>query len=97
MKKYFCVAIIIAISGCGIFEGTKQVGQDLKEDVKISNPLTEASRKEALSRAREDVTKSRNRYEKCMKENNDNESACTHEKEMYEKSTERYMELQKTD
>lgn len=95
MTKYFCIAIIIAISGCGIFEGTKQVGKDLREDVEIDNPLTEASRKEALSRAREDVTKTRNRYEKCLNENNDNESACTREKEMYEKSTERYMELQK--
>lgn len=97
MKKFFCIVIIIALSGCGIFEGTKKVGKDLSEDINFTNPLSEASRKEALSRARSDVNKARAEYNKCLERNNDNEAACTGEKEMYEKNTERYMELQKTD
>lgn len=95
MKKFFCIVIIAMISGCGVFEGTKNVGEDLAEDVNFNNPLSEAARKEALSEARYDVNRSRQRYQECLKRSDDDESACTAEKEMYEKSTERYMELQK--
>ena len=95
MKKYICIAVILSITACGVFEGTKEVGKDLADDVNVGNPLTEASRKEALSDAREQVVITRKIYNKCLEEHNDNESACTEEKAMYEKSTERYMQLQK--
>lgn len=92
MKKYAFLAIILMLSGCGMFEGTKE---DLAEDVKFDNPMTEANRKEALYEAREDVNKARRQYNKCLEENNNSESACSQEKEAYEKTTERYMEIQK--
>jgi len=95
MKKYLCLVFIILFAGCGMYSGTKKAGKDIAEDIKVENPLTEAGRKEALGNARENVKKTRRNYDECLDNNND-ESACTAEKEMYEQSTERYMQLQKS-
>lgn len=95
MKKIGCVILVILIMGCGYVGKSKEAGKDLAEDLKIGNPLEEADIKESLLEARDDVERSKHEYQKCLKRNSGNESACTKLKAEYEESTERYIEIQK--
>lgn len=95
MKKLICLMIIVFSLGCGGYlDSSRQAGKDIAEQIGIDSPLKEANKREALIRAKEDVDRSRRAYERCLRDNNNDEAACTTEKRNYEESTERYIEIQ---
>ncbi|MGH7885865.1 MAG: hypothetical protein ACRENO_09245 [Thermodesulfobacteriota bacterium] len=94
---YSKLFIVLLLSGlvlsCGTVQKSKEFVKDnnpLKE-----NPLKEASRKQALSDAREDVLISKKEYQKCMEKNDQDVYKCVPEREKYERATDTYIEVQK--
>lgn len=70
--------------------------KESKEYIKDNSPLKEASRKESLAEAREDVKKSKKAYMKCMEQNDQDIYNCVPQREQYDKDTDRYIELQQS-
>ena len=92
MYKRFLLTVVFSfmIFGCSSIERSKEFMSE-------NNPLKEASRKENLAQAREDVKESKKAYFKCMDENDQDVYECVPEREKYDSDTERYIQLQQSE
>ena len=86
-KLLLSAALLMLVFGCSSVEKSKEFMSE-------NNPLKEASKKENLTQAREDVKRSKKAYLKCMDENDQDVYECVPEREEYDSDTERYIQLQ---
>jgi len=89
MRRLFILASIILILplfACGTFNTGK--------DIAIDSPIKESRKKQSLSKARQEVEKSRRELDNCLTKYSGDESKCQREKENYDADVEDYVSLQ---
>lgn len=92
LRLLIVLVFSVLVLSCGAVQKSKEFVKDnnpIKE-----NPLKEASKKQALSDAREDVVRSKKEYQKCMEKNDQDVYKCLPEREKYDRATDNYIEVQ---
>ena len=64
------------------------------KDIAIDNPMSESKNKQSLNEARQQVEKSRNALDQCMKASSGDQSRCGTEKAAYDQDVQKYVSLQ---
>ena len=83
---FSALILILAISGCGTLKTGKTIA--------IDNPIEASRQKKSLSDARRDVKESRRLLDKCLEQNEGDETKCKAQKENYDRDVEVYVSLQ---
>jgi hypothetical protein len=78
--------LILPLFACGTFNTGK--------DIAIDSPIKESRKKQSLSKARQEVEKSRRKLDNCLANYSGDESKCRGEKENYDSDVEEYVSLQ---
>ena len=89
MKRAFILAtliLVLPLFACGSFKTGK--------DIAIDSPVKESRKKQSLSKARQEVEKSRRVLDDCLADNSGDESKCQRQKENYDADVEEYVSLQ---
>ncbi len=89
MRRFSILAILVLILplfACGTFKSGK--------DITIDSPLKESRKNQSLSKARQEVEKSRRELDNCLAKYSGDESKCQREKENYDADVEEYVSLQ---
>ncbi len=89
MRRFSILAILVLILplfACGTFKSGK--------DIAIDSPLKESRKNQSLSKARQEVEKSRRELDNCLAKYSGDESKCQREKENYDADVEEYVSLQ---
>ena len=80
------IALIIPLFGCSTVKTGKKVA--------IDNPIESSRTKKSLSDARRDVKESRRLLDKCLEQNEGDETKCETQKENYDRDVEIYVSYQ---
>ena len=80
------LALILPIFACGTFKTGK--------DIAIDSPIKESRKKQSLSKARQEVEKSRRELDDCLEKYSGDESKCQRQKENYDADVEEYVTIQ---
>jgi len=80
------LVLILPLFACGTFKSGKGIA--------IDSPIKESRKKQSLSKARQEVEKSRRELDNCLAKYSGDESKCQREKENYDVDVEEYVSLQ---
>ncbi len=89
MHRSFILAsliLILPLFACGSFKSGK--------DIAIDSPIKESRKKQSLSKARQEVEKSRRELDNCLADYAGDESKCQRQKENYDSDVEEYVSIQ---
>ena len=89
MRRFSILAsfiLILTLFACGTFKSGK--------DIAFDSPIKESRKKQSLSKARQEVEKSRRELDNCLANYSGDETKCQREKENYNSDVEEYVSLQ---
>lgn len=89
MHRSFILAsliLILPLFACGSFKSGKEIA--------IDSPIKESRKKQSLSKARQEVEKSRRELDNCLADYSGDETKCQRQKENYDSDVEEYVSLQ---
>ncbi|NIP30321.1 MAG: hypothetical protein GTO02_09590 [Candidatus Dadabacteria bacterium] len=91
-RSFIAVLFLIFFINCGYYEKSKDYVKE--SEIIKTNPIKESSKKDSLTRARNNVKESKKEYQDCLKRNSNEETACESYREKYESDTEEYIKIQ---